>query len=149
MKKLSKVLAATILSLLTITSCQKEEAIEKMVPAKTKAEILVSKEWKLSAMTVDPPIFGQTDMYAMLSACEKDNTLKFSQGASNTLLTDEGGNVCAGRDQQTTTMWSLENDELSMNGFVYKIHSMDEEKFTASHDITMGGNTYKMTSTYQ
>lgn len=136
-----------------MSSCKKDNA-KSSTPVtntpKTKTDMLVAATWKLTAATVSPAMFGSTDAYAMLDACEKDNTIQFKNDASKTMITSEGSNVCSGREATSTSNWLFQNDEteLLMGSDTYKLKSFGEKGFTGTKEIMMGGTLYSITCTY-
>jgi hypothetical protein len=58
----------------------------------TKVELLTAKDWRLTSLTIDPPIMVEgvliTNYYGQMYAYDKDNILRFY--ANGTVETDEG-----------------------------------------------------------
>jgi hypothetical protein len=91
---------------------------------------LIVGKWKLIASTVSPPLEGDTDLFATLDDCEKDDILEFK--ANNTYELTEGLVKC-GEDQI-----------LESGGFVL---SADLKKFTIDGEdyeiLELSANTLK------
>ena len=64
----------------------------------------------MTAFTVDPAIFGVTDLYAQFDDCSKDDLIRFD--APNIYKEDEGATKCDPMDNQTTTgSWTWNTTE--------------------------------------
>lgn len=81
---------------------------------RSNTDLLTASNWHLSAGTTTtlinngPPT--TTDSYAKMSACERDNFVKFD--ADRTYVGDEGPTLCSASDPQTQTgTWKLENSD--------------------------------------
>ena len=86
--------------------CKKEDkAPEVVTPAPTKTELLTGKNWRMTALTVNPGIDVSgtiiTDWYSQLQSCEQDDLVKFNTNGSYT--DDEGVTKCNSSDPQTST----------------------------------------------
>jgi len=109
MKKLLLVFAAATV----LGACKKDSEPAPTPTAATKADVLVAKNWRLSAQTTtysiaNTPSVSQ-DEYATYSSCERDNFLKFN--ANKTLLVDEGATKCDQSDPQTQNgSWDFNSD---------------------------------------
>jgi hypothetical protein len=151
MKKI-KIFAIAAL-MMGFVACQKEENNDKKdggTPAPTKQEILASKTWTLTGMTISPAMSGVTDIYPMVDACAKDNTWKFSNDANRTLVIDEGAKMCNGSKQTTTTTWSLDasGDRLTIDKYEYNMTDLNSTGFKLLETMTENGKTYTITSIY-
>jgi hypothetical protein len=87
--KITAITCLLALLLLTLTGCKKENE------EKSRTELLTTASWILNAFTVNPAIdldFDgdlDTDLYALMEACEKDDFQTFS---TNGTLTVNDGN---------------------------------------------------------
>lgn len=139
--------------LVAMASCQKKDSTDTVSPGKpapTREEMLTAKTWIMSAMTCDPAYMGETDVFAMMDACEKDNTLKFSSGSGKTLIVDEGGDVCSGNYQQSSTTWDMDaaGSILTINSQNFNLKSLSSDGFQLVHTATISGADYTITETY-
>ncbi len=73
---------------------------EKYVPS--RAELLVNRNWRLTAETEQIGGWQPTDVFASYQACEKDNFIRFE--GNGQLKMDEGATKCSPSDPQTTFM---------------------------------------------
>ena len=122
------------------------------------ALLLTNRDWVLTAQRISPGIFiggtTTTDLYAQLSACSKDDFIRFE--APNVLKIDEGPTKCSSSDPQTQTgTWTF-NSSQSVITVVLQGQSQDLAVVSLT-DIslvfmttqTAGGITYTVTSTYR
>jgi hypothetical protein len=81
-----------------------------------KETLLTSKNWRISAVSVTHSFFGQTinsDGYAQLSACKKDDFIKYN--ADKTAVGDEGATKCSTSDPQTSSFtWAFNSAETEL-----------------------------------
>jgi hypothetical protein len=155
MRKAILIIAA--LAFLTISSCKKDD--EKTTPAKSKTELLTSKAWRATALTINPGInIGGTtitDFYAQLPSCTKDDTEKYNVGATG--VYDEGATKCDPSDPQSfafTWVFNPAETIITRDGESQNIIQLDETTFKIS-DVIDGaeiggipGVNYTITSTY-
>jgi hypothetical protein len=106
-------LLALVFVLLTVFSACKKD--KKETP-KSKTDLLTTGQWKMTAFTVSPPMdldgdgIVDSDVYATMGACEKDDYYIFKK--DGTLEQNEGASKCDPLDPQTETVdWSFVNDE--------------------------------------
>jgi hypothetical protein len=142
-KNFSILFAATVLVASLFTSCKKDE---------DRTALLVGKNWKLSALTVDPAIdfFGVqiSDLYAQFETCDKDDILTFEAGG--TLTFDEGASKCDSSEPQTIAgTWAFNTDEtiLTVDGIDWKIKSISGSKLVVSYEEDLLGTGVKNTIT--
>jgi hypothetical protein len=83
----------------------------KKEAADTKLDLLVDKNWQVSALTVTFSGTKQStqDAYALLPACQKDNYTRFS--VNKTLEVNEGKSICQGSQQQAAGTWDINSDQ--------------------------------------
>ncbi len=151
---MKKIRIFTIAALMMgFVSCQKEENNDQRngeTPAPTKQEILASKTWLLTGMTISPAMQGVSDIFPMVDACQKDNTWKFTNGSNKTLLIDEGSNMCRDSKQQTTTTWDLNDagDKLTIDKYDYSMKDLSTGGFKLEEEWVEDGKHYTITSVY-
>ncbi len=138
-----------------ISSCKKESTTEQVTPTPvktpTKTELLTSKSWKMTALTIAPDMMGMTDLYAEMDDCEKDNTMKFNADANKSLILDMGGKKCdMSEPQSKSETWSLSADETTLTAgtTIYTIISVDADKLKMSTKMMIDGKEYVATCTH-
>ena len=153
MKTTIKTIAAACLMLsLTITSCKKKDEATPTVATHTptKTELLTGKNWKLTSSIVSPAFFGETDLYASMLSCEKDNITIFN--SNGTVTDDQGATKCDPSDpqQSTTYNWSFNTDQtiLTIDGDDGIIITLSTTTLKISVVIAYGGTNYTFTETY-
>ncbi len=78
--------------------------------AVSKEDLLTGKRWKTTAFTIDPALFGFTDLYAQFEDCDKDDYMEFKKGGQ--LIKDEGSTRCDSNDPQTILgTWVFNGDQ--------------------------------------
>jgi hypothetical protein len=76
----------------------------------SKEDLLTNKKWRTTAFTIDPAIFGISDLYAQYEDCDKDDFMEFKKGGQ--LVRDEGASRCDSSDPQTLTgTWIFNGDQ--------------------------------------
>jgi hypothetical protein len=129
------------------TSCSKDE------DEKTNKDLLVGKDWKMTALTINPAVNSMTDFYAFLPACTKDDLTKFN--SDGTVNFDEGASKCDSGDPQTTYgTWSFNADQtvlsVTADGLTeaYTISELTETSlkfsYTMVDDLGEGEKTYTL-----
>ncbi len=123
------------------------------------ASALTSGYWKLSSSTslveFPAPVGPQnTDLFAMLPECEKDNVFTFN--ANNTTTIDEGATKCSPGDPQTETVgnWQLTNNDTRLF-FTHQgididaeILTLNSSALTLKYITTINGINATTTSSY-
>ena len=109
--------------------------------SKTNTEYLTAGYWKVTAMTVNPGIFGITDFYAQMPPCTQDDLIRFN--ANGTITDDEGATKCDQGDPQTVNegTWVMSQDNQS-----FTIDYPDEDPITFNI-VTINDNTFSGTYT--
>lgn len=131
-------------SSLFFTNCKKDEKDPEPEPTptpvvETNTQKLTGKNFKMTAATIEPAIFGVTDFYAQMQDCEKDNLLRFD--TPNIYKEDEGAAKCATNDPQTTTgTWVWNTDETILT-------TTTGSESTSFNIITNDGTTLKVKTT--
>ncbi|GAB3635255.1 hypothetical protein GCM10027422_08450 [Hymenobacter arcticus] len=100
--------------LLALGACKKNDTA---APTPSRTDLLTAKPWRLAAQTTtSTPSSGPattTDDYATLSACERDNFVKFNP--DKTLLVDEGPTRCSASLPQTSAFtWDFNADQTKL-----------------------------------
>ena len=120
--------------------------------------LLTNRNWVLTAQRISPSIsLGGgtiTDLYAQLSACSKDDFIRFE--TPNVLKIDEGPTKCNSSDPQTQTgTWNF-NGSQSVITVVLQGQSQDlavvnltDTSLIFTTTQTAGGITYTVTNTYR
>lgn len=155
-----KTLRFTTLCLFTaalLTGCDKDK--ETVTPQTPRPDLLVGKDWKLTARTVTPGIRladGRvvTDIYAEMPSYDRDDLLHFEKPDVYTY--DEGPTKQdAGMPQNYRGTWSLGNNDqtLTTTAATLGTSSYDVEELTAStmrlHGVkTENGVRYTYTLTF-
>ena len=107
MKKTSLFIA---LALFLFASCNKKDKVM------SKTDILTSGTWKITALVEDNDGNGsyETDVYALLQPCTKDDYYTFRSGGQ--LEMNEGPSKCDPADPQTDNVnWQFTNNETKIN----------------------------------
>lgn len=125
-------------------------------PEPTKTELLTGKNWKLTAMTSDPAInWGTggamvTDLYAQMSACDKDDISVFN--VNNTYTDDEGATKCDPADPQTTSgTWVFNTTQtiITLDGTdSYNIEALSSSSLKINQVYNDGTTNYTFTMTF-
>lgn len=156
--KLKTMFFAIALLGIAFTSCEEDKKDETKAD---KTALLTEKNWKVTAMTVDPAIdlFGTgtpvTNVYAQMPACVKDDVTIFRK--NGTVAFDEGGSKCAANDPQTRSgLWTFNTDQTIVSiteageTDSWKIIELTKDRvkteFTVQDEDS--GITYTITSTY-
>lgn len=169
MKK-AKLFGALGLSILMIasasllTNCKKDKKTDDETttptPAPTNTEKLSGKNFKVTAIAVNPGFFDGnatiTDWYASsyYDPCLKDNLTKFN--TNGTYVEDESSVVCSGENQTKSGTWTWnstetvltikENGETTGTDFVIITNDGTTLKGTITQNIA--GTNYVFTFTY-
>lgn len=122
---IKKISLATLVICLLLVSCSKKSKDSTPTPTpETKTQLLTDKNWKVTALTVNPGIDFSgngaliTDYYAYAIAigntCQLDNILNFNINGNYTDY--EGATLCDPQDPQLydTGTWSFQNSETTL-----------------------------------
>ena len=121
---IKKISLATLVICLLLVSCSKKSKDSTPTPTpETKTQLLTGKNWKVTALTVNPGLdFGTgaliTDYYAYAiangEACSLDNILNFNINGNYTVY--EGATLCDPADPQLydSGTWSFQNSETTL-----------------------------------
>ncbi len=146
MKKLLFILCLG--SSVVFTSCKKDDD-------PTKKEMLVGKNWVMTALTIDPalPVIG-SNIYNQIDACTKDDITKFTADGKATF--DEGATKCNVSDPQTTTgTWALNTTEtvlsITDDGSTTSVtlKSISSSKVVGTYQLVDSGVTYTYEVTFE
>lgn len=138
-----------ILVLLLIISCKKGDK------SKTRAELLANGSWHVTAYTVDPALdfdgngTDETDAFAVMEACVKDDHTTFYTNGTAEL--DEGATKCSDSDPQTIPLtWQFAQDEteLRVQRIDYLLESLTETQLVVKEIETISQVTYTHTVTF-
>lgn len=147
---MKNILFAVLAVSVAFSACKKKE---DPAPAKSKTQLLCAHYWKLTALTVNPPIdFNGTqisDLYAQYEECSKDDILKFNE--DKTYVYDEGPTKCDPSDPQTQPgTWLFNSTEtiITVDGDNQNILTLNETEFKVSFQESLDGVTYTFTGTY-
>lgn len=126
MKNLIKIIATTILASALIYSCKKKDEPTPALPAANmKTSNLTNKNWGMSACTFEPPISGNYQgfpysvsnlydpLYDPVTACAKDDTLKFTAKSNSELLGEYATkvNTKCGSESDEIGTWKFNVDQ--------------------------------------
>lgn len=143
---------------LVFASCKKDDD-NSMTPE----EYLTAGNWKVTGMTINPPItvlgIEYSDIYTLfVQDCDKDDLIKFN--SDGTLTEDEGPTKCDPDDPQTTTdgTWTLSENGVTLtinypgdDPEVATVKSLNGTNLVISSPITedfgLGLNNYTATIT--
>lgn len=128
MKYFTAIFTLTVL----FTSCTKE---------KSNSELILG-DWRVKALTVDPPQIENgvviTDLYAQMEDCDKDNYYSFYD--NNTYKFDQGTAICDSLEPQNISgNWNFINDEAELqlifqsDTIVYTLIDLNEELLKMSY----------------
>lgn len=139
MKKISCII---ILGVILLASCKKDK------DDSSKTEILTNGSWKITAIMVDEDGNGsyETDEYAIMPSCVKDNYLVFKTGGD--LELNEGVSKCDVNDPQTqTTDWSLSQNEtrITIDSDEYIIDVLNSSTLRVKDDVPAYGMMITLT----
>lgn len=131
MKKFKLVLPLAFAAMLF--SCKKDDS------PKTNKDKLIGK-WRIVAMTTSEPVIWKpgeeptTDGYIYVTPCVADDYLQFKSG--NVFEENEGATKCdPTADQVYTSEWSLDGDNLTIDGDPYKLISVDGSTLKVSQVV--------------
>lgn len=140
------ILVAIAASFFVISSCDKDDD-----PVNKKA-LITANSWKISAMTIDPPIdflgIQISDMYAMMDACTKDDLMTFNE--DGTYQVTEGATKCDESDPDISESgtWGFNADETQItqtnteSTTTFNVLSITSSKLKFSMSETEEGVTY-------
>lgn len=136
------------LVMVAVTGCKDDE--------ESNTDKLTDKNWKIIALTVDPPInVGGSlisDVYAQIPACSQDDLTIFKD--NNTVNFDEAATKCDPNDPQTTNgTWAFNTDETvlsiteggTVTSYTLKDLSGSEMKATFTDNSSGVVETYTVT----
>ena len=144
-----KTTLVTCCAILFLLACKKDKE------SKSKIELLTTGSWHVSAYTVDPAIdfdgdgTEETNVYAVMDQCIKDDHTTFMANGSAQL--DEGATKCDPGDPQTISLtWSINQDEtqLEVQGIEYLIESLTESQMILKEIEVISAVTVTHTVTF-
>jgi hypothetical protein len=142
MKKLSTLLFILI-AVILLNSCAKTASIDIATAITYQA---VAGTYKLTAMTAqDYSTGGQVDLYAQMSACQKDDQEILS--ADGTYYHVDAGTQC-NPPGSITSNWSLNVNKITIASTSGDIHSYDGKTLVVTSTQTNNGTAYLVTQTF-
>lgn len=98
------------LAILMCNACSSD--VENPITSLDPIEMIVDKNWTMTAMSVSPAMDDGgnmiTDVYAMMDACEQDDTFLFQM--DGTMLRHPGAKLCTPDQDVTTERWTIDED---------------------------------------
>ena len=143
---MKKSLLLAIVPFITLLSCDKTDS--PTTNTRSKAEMLTSGTWKISAIASDNDGNGsyETDVYLIFPACLKDNFYSFKIGGA--LDMDEAAVKCDPADPQiNTTSWLLSQNDtrLTLDGDEYVIDQLTATTLKFKEPDATYGTIFTMT----
>lgn len=153
MKNFKMILAFLAIATVSLSGCKKDDD-------DSKTDMLTDKNWKMTALTVDPPLnVGGTmisNVYPQIPACQQDDLTIFND--NGTVTFDEGSTKCDPADPQSTQgTWTWNTDETILSitdgGITesYTVVSLNNDVMVATFTDNSSGivETYTVTFTAQ
>jgi hypothetical protein len=138
----------TLALLVPVAACDNDD--DDDAKPKTKTELLTDKNWQITAFTVSPALNGQTDMFAMVAACQRDDLERYEKSGAYRL--DEGARQCGPSETGT---WALSTDESTLTvttpagANTYKLADLTNQELKVAFEVPGArGTTYTYTATY-
>jgi len=143
---MKKSLLLAIFPLVAIVSCDKGDG--PTTNTKSKAEMLTTGTWKITAIASDNDGNGsyESDVYLLFPACLKDNFYTFKSGGA--LDMDEATVKCDPSDPQiNTTSWLLSQNDtrLTLDGDEYVIDQLTATTLKFKEPDASYGTMFTMT----
>ncbi len=156
----SKILLICLLATVTFAGCKKDEETTSTPTPTSKKALLIDKNWKVTAYTVNPAYNysgtgAVTNLIGYIAPCELNNITLYV--TANTYTIDEGATKCSAGDPQTkeSGSWAFNSDETSITitptggiAKAYPISALSETTLSLTESLTSGGTTYVFTKTY-
>jgi hypothetical protein len=153
MKNFKMILALLAIASVSLSGCKKDDD-------ESNTDKLTDKNWKMTALTVDPPLnVGGTmisNVYPQIPACQQDDLTIFND--NGTVTFDEGATKCNSSDPQSTQgtwTWNTNETILSItdagNTESYTVTSLSSDVMVATFTDNSTGivETYTVTFTKQ
>ena len=153
MKNFKTIIACLAIATVTFSGCKKDKD-------DSNTDKLTDKNWKVTALTVDPPLnVGGTlvsNVYSQIPACNQNDLTIFKDNGSVTF--DEGVTKCDPADPQSTQgtwTWNTNETILSITNDgdtdSYNVSSLSNDAMVASYTDNSFGivETYTVTYTKQ
>ncbi|MDX5346857.1 MAG: lipocalin family protein, partial [Hymenobacteraceae bacterium] len=133
---------------------------KKVVPDKTRSELLTAGSWKITAETINPAYdydgdgTTETDLHALKDPCNQDDIIVFK--ADNTFSIEEGATKCDPTDDQIilSGTWAFVNNENAISLTTpfgtaeTPITDLTESTLKIVDTFDENGVTYTTTTTY-
>ncbi|OWY21101.1 hypothetical protein C7N43_13960 [Sphingobacteriales bacterium UPWRP_1] len=119
-------------------------------------QALTHNKWRMKSWTVVPEYMGETDLYAQLPACKKDDFLNFEY--ESVLITDEGATKCNDNDPQTVnSYWHMNDDKTELTLYndststIYSVKNINRNnlELETTFEEDTAGTTYTWHITYK
>lgn len=138
-------LAITLLA--ATSSCKKDKPVETL----SKTDILTTGQWKMSALTLTPPIdmdgdgTPDTDAFTLMEPCDRDNFFIFKKGGE--METNEGVSKCDDSHPQVKmSTWAFSNNEteITIDGLLCTIQELTSSQLRVKAPVasSIGDMTY-------
>ena len=142
---------------LFLTNCKKDtkEPDPVVTPStQTNTERLTSKNFKMTAATIEPSILGVNDYYNQLPDCQKDDLIRFD--TPNIFKSDEGATKCNTNDVQTKTgtwVWSTDETIITVTRSgedpqSWTVLTNDGTNLRVKYTEKINGTNYSLTATF-
>lgn len=137
----------------SLLSCKKDKKEETVAP--TKAALLTSHTWKITAATAVPSGSSTSiDFYTTyVNSCYKDNIYTFK--IDSTLIIDEGSTKCdPNHPQNISEKWYFNSDQTKITSFTpwgrqtSDIIELTESTFKTKTLVNASGTSFDVTTTY-
>ncbi|RDC66517.1 lipocalin-like domain-containing protein [Adhaeribacter pallidiroseus] len=148
-----EVLSSLLIIFFSFSSCDKKSDQAKIA---TKAELIVDKNWVVTAATVQVNNEPALNVFADLKDCEKDDITRFAK--NGTYESREGATTCHPTDPPVSSQgtWTITQDNLTITEprssfrITYKILELGNTTLTISSTVPRDatGSTYTSTYTY-
>jgi len=129
----------------------------------TNTELLTDHQWKLTSLTVAPPVpfngSSISDFYSQYEDCDKDDLVIFEAGGQ--VKFDEGSTKCSNSDDQViSAVWAFDTTESSVSitdagqTDTWEIKTLNENTLSVTVNLTdvidlADGISYVGTATYE
>ncbi len=155
-----KILLVCLLATTLFNSCKKDEDTTSTPTTSTKKSLLIDKNWKQTAWTVNPAYNyagtgAVTNLIGYIAPCELNDITVYT--TSNTYTIDEGATKCSAGNPQTkeSGSWAFNSGETTITrtpsggaAKEYSIATLNETTLSLNTTLISGGVTYVFTQTY-
>ena len=155
-----KFLLVCLLATTLFNGCKKDEEEPTTTPTtSTNKTLLIDKNWKLTAYTVNPAynLCGtpMTNLLGCVPPCSLDDITVYT--TTNTYTIDEGASKCSAGDPQTkeSGTWAFNSGKTTItrtpsvgSANEHTIVTLNATTLTLNESLTVGATTYVFTRTY-